>query len=117
MILPKVESMKMTPQSVAVLTLIFVSFSLLPQTRAVIPLPDGGYPGGNTAEGQDALLSLTTGTFNTAVGFVSLQHNRQLQHGCWRWNASCQYRTRKHGHRRWGAFKQLDRWLQHRHGR
>jgi Chaperone of endosialidase len=67
--------MKMTPQSVAVLTLIFVSFSLLPQTHAVIPPPDGGYPGGNTAEGQDALLSLTTGTFNTAVGFFSLRSN------------------------------------------
>jgi Chaperone of endosialidase len=67
--------MKMTPQSVSVLTLIFVSFSLLPQTHAVIPPPDGGYPGGNTAEGQDALLSLTTGTFNTGLGFFSLRSN------------------------------------------
>jgi hypothetical protein len=29
--------------------------------RAVVPPPDGGYPGGNTAEGQNALFSLTTG--------------------------------------------------------
>ena len=40
---------------------------------AVSPPPDGGYPGGNTAEGQSALLSLTTGGFNTAVGFFSLR--------------------------------------------
>jgi hypothetical protein len=41
--------------------------------QAVSPPPDGGYPGGNTAEGQDALLHLTTGVQNTAVGFLSLK--------------------------------------------
>src|SRR5947207_3306601 len=40
--------------------------------QAVSPPPDGAYPGGNTAEGQNALLSLTTGTYNTAVGLYSL---------------------------------------------
>ena len=40
--------------------------------QAVTPPPDGGYPGGNTAEGQNVLLSLTTGTYNTGVGFSSL---------------------------------------------
>ena len=40
---------------------------------AVVPAPDGGYPGGNTAEGEAALLSLTSGQFNTAVGFWSLR--------------------------------------------
>src|SRR5206468_1473556 len=39
---------------------------------AVSPPPDGGYAGGNTAEGQAALLSLTTGFYNTAVGIYSL---------------------------------------------
>ena len=29
-----------------------VCFGLLPTTQAVSPAPDGGYPGGNTAEGQ-----------------------------------------------------------------
>src|SRR5207244_3519795 len=40
------------------------------------PPPDGGYLGGNTAEGQDALLSLTTGLYNTAVGFLSLKTDK-----------------------------------------
>jgi len=46
-----------------------------PNLQAVVPPPDGGYPGGNTAEGQKALLSLTTGGFNTGVGFLSLRTN------------------------------------------
>jgi hypothetical protein len=50
-------------------------FALCPVAQAVSPAPDGGYPGGNTAEGQAALLSLTTGGFNTAVGFFSLRNN------------------------------------------
>ncbi len=48
-------------------------FGLLPKAQAVSPAPDGGYPGGNTAEGQAALLSLTKGTYNTAVGYFSLK--------------------------------------------
>jgi hypothetical protein len=52
-----------------------VSIGLLPPVQAVVPAPDGGYAGGNTAEGQNALLSLTTGGYNTAVGFLSLGGN------------------------------------------
>jgi len=48
------------------------AFALSPRVRAVSPPPDGGYAGGNTAEGQAALLNLTSGTFNTAVGLLSL---------------------------------------------
>jgi hypothetical protein len=45
----------------------------LPQwTQAVSPAPDGGYPGGNTAEGYLALGSLTTGVYNTGIGVYSL---------------------------------------------
>jgi uncharacterized coiled-coil protein SlyX len=54
-------------------------FGLFPIANAVSPPPDGGYPGGNTAEGQNALLSLTTGTYNTAVGLYSLLSNQEGQ--------------------------------------
>jgi hypothetical protein len=49
------------------------AFALAHRAQAVSPPPDGGYARGNTAEGQNALLSLTTGGFNTAVGFLSLR--------------------------------------------
>jgi len=49
--------------------------ALTQNARALNPPPDGGYPGGNTAEGQTALFSLTSGTYNTAVGFFSLRSN------------------------------------------
>jgi hypothetical protein len=52
-----------------------VCFALIRNAQALNPPPDGGYPGGNTAEGQNALLSLTSGTYNTAVGFASLKSN------------------------------------------
>src|SRR5882724_8688242 len=52
------------------LALGFVALS--PIAQAVVPPPDGGYPGGNTAEGQSALLSRTTGLYDTAVGIYSL---------------------------------------------
>ncbi len=55
--------------------LLLVYFALLPVARAVSPAPDGGYPGGNTAEGTDALLNLTSGIWNTALGFEALNHD------------------------------------------
>ena len=41
--------------------------------HALSPPPDGGYPGGNTAEGQNALFSRTIGNYNTGIGFSSLR--------------------------------------------
>ena len=45
---------------------------LIPQARAVVPPPDGGYSNFTTAEGQKALQSLTSGAANTALGAYSL---------------------------------------------
>ena len=53
---------------------LLVCFGLMPTLQAVVPAPDGGYPGFNTAEGQNALLHLTTGAANTAVGWFSLEN-------------------------------------------
>jgi hypothetical protein len=64
---PMIQLKKPTPLIVTVLSL--ACFGL---AQAVVPPPDGGYPGGNTAEGTNALLSLTTGQNNTAVGVNSL---------------------------------------------
>jgi hypothetical protein len=57
------------------ITVALLCFGLLPRVQAVVPAPDGGYPGFNTAEGQKALFSLTTGQANTAVGWFSLWSN------------------------------------------
>jgi hypothetical protein len=54
---------------------ILAGLALLPIAQAVVPPPDGGYAGNNTAEGDDALFSLTTGTENTALGFGALYSN------------------------------------------
>jgi hypothetical protein len=57
-------------------TLLIVCLELSQNAQAVTPAPDGGYPGANTAEGENALLSLSQdGTYNTAVGFLSLRGN------------------------------------------
>ncbi len=54
-----------------VTTLIATSFVAL-SAQAVTPPPGGGYPNDNTALGDDALFSLTTGANNTALGFNAL---------------------------------------------
>ena len=58
-----------------IVAVLLALLGFLPKGQAVNPAPDGGYPGGNTAEGQNALLTLTSGTFNTALGFSSLTND------------------------------------------
>jgi hypothetical protein len=57
-------------------------FALSPMTRAELPtpLPDGGYPGHNTAEGFGALNRNTTGESNTAIGYEALTFNTTGHH-------------------------------------
>jgi hypothetical protein len=64
-------------KSIPVFLVVLILFALLPASVAVIPPPDGGYPGQNTAEGTDALFSLTEtgGGNNTAMGFQALFSN------------------------------------------
>jgi hypothetical protein len=59
---------------IIVSVLALVCAAAAPKAFGVVPPPDGGYPGFNTAEGQNALLSLDTsiGLANTAVGWFSL---------------------------------------------
>jgi hypothetical protein len=66
---------RFAPLLFALVTLALCAFAVAQHTQAVNPPPDGGYPGGNTGEGQAALLSLTTGVYNTGVGWFSLRSN------------------------------------------
>jgi hypothetical protein len=57
------------------LFIVVVCFGFSPAVWAVSPPPDGGYPGDNTAEGDNALFNLTTGIDNTATGSDALLSN------------------------------------------
>jgi uncharacterized coiled-coil protein SlyX len=69
------EKMNMKPKHLILVGVLLTYLALSQQTQAVVPPPDGGYPGFNTAEGQNALFSLTSGGGNTAVGWYSLFSN------------------------------------------
>jgi hypothetical protein len=71
---PLIQLKRAIPLSFAALA----CFGLLPRMQGVVPAPDGGYPGFNTAEGTNALLNLNIaggGTFNTALGGLALFSN------------------------------------------
>ena len=58
--------------AVVLIPFLLACFALSPRAQAVTPAPDGGYPNGNTAEGDNSLFSLTSGTNNTALGSNAL---------------------------------------------
>jgi len=77
--LRSIKSMARSPSRFALvlISLVLACFTLPERVHAVSPAPDGGYPNGNTAEGQNALHSLTSGGYNTAIGFLSLHSDTQ----------------------------------------
>ena len=92
-------------------------FTASPKIQAVSPPPDGGYPGGNTAEGQNALFSLTSGTYNTAVGLLALRSNTEgsLNTAIGAGTLLVNTGSLKYGHWCGGAFKQHHSRRQHSH--
>jgi hypothetical protein len=58
--------------------LTLVCFALSPAARAVDPPPDGGFPNQNTAEGEDAVLSLNTPASGTWTATGRLATERDL---------------------------------------
>ena len=64
-----------TKFSFLLIPLVLACVGLLSTAHAVTPAPDGGYPGQNTAEGDDALFSLSGGSDNTAIGVQTLYSN------------------------------------------
>ena len=60
------------PSFLIPLAFVLLSVGLVPKMQAVNPPPDGSYGKGNTAEGTNALFSLTTGVTNTALGVSAL---------------------------------------------
>src|SRR6266508_6822606 len=72
---PKENAIKPINIVLIAIALACLAVGSAPKAFGVVPAPDGGYPGFNTAEGQNALFSLTTGVGNTAVGWYSLWSN------------------------------------------
>lgn len=58
----------------ATLTIVGLVLCSAARIGAVTPPPDGGYPIANTAEGDNALFSITTAGFSTAIGYLALFH-------------------------------------------
>jgi hypothetical protein len=69
------RNQKFNGSALLLIVLVLACFAISPMAQAVIPAPDGGYPGGNTAEGTQALQSRTTGIQNTALGSQALYSN------------------------------------------
>ena len=61
--------------SLIAVALTWFALSATAHAQKLSPAPDGGYRNQNTAEGEDALFSLTTGIGNSAFGFHALYGN------------------------------------------
>ena len=106
----------MKPKNLIHILIGIVCIGLLPRAQAVSPPLDGGYPGGNTAEGESALLNLTSGTYNTAVGLFSLGSNTEGKLNTAIGAGTLVFNTADHNTAIGAAaFQQYDRLQQHGH--
>jgi hypothetical protein len=65
-----------SPRGFVLIPLILVCFALCQQVQSATDTPDpGAKPLSNTADGANALLSITTGLYNSAFGFDALLSN------------------------------------------
>jgi len=75
---------KLKTTTLLVIPLVLAGFALLPraqaETQAQAVTPQLALPGFNTADGFNALDSLTTGTFNSAFGALTLEDNTTGSH-------------------------------------
>ena len=73
---PKIQYLNKRKQKMKIISILTITSLALSSARAVIPLPDGGYPGNNTATGEQSLFNLDTsqGYYNVADGFASLYY-------------------------------------------
>jgi len=67
------QNQRMKNRNIVYATILFglVCFGPPQRAQAVVPVPDGGYAGGNTAEGHTDLLSPTVSSYKTAIGLFS----------------------------------------------
>ena len=77
---------------------------------AIAPPPGDFYPGGNTAIGQQAFLFLTSGQYNTTVGFLSQAGNAtaSFNTAVGAWSAAFKHRRGEHSCRCRCALKEHD---------
>ena len=76
---------------------VLVWFAIAPLVRAVVPAPDGGYPGFNTAEGAKRSVQPhhRHREHCSRLVFALERHRRELQHRCRCGNAPFQRRKSK----------------------
>ena len=102
----KTPHVNLIPQSplrlgLLLIPLVLGCFALSPVALAVTPARDGGYSNQNTAEGEDAVLSLTTGADDTAMGFDVLDSNTTGSDNAlasWSWRVTRSLNTARYSH-------------------
>ena len=111
------EENAMKRMSILIFAAVFAWFGLYgaPNAFGVVPAPDGGYPNFTTAEGQNALLSLTSGL---ATQQLARFRSRALPPAALTPalapdTLAVEHRRQQYSHRRCGTLTQYHRYRQH----